>query len=529
MPEQNTLEDSALTKAYRQQVLWPSIYTAVDVYIKRRARNADAYELIWRLIHIWECTAITLAAAAAARLRGFREQEEQYRAIRELCFGIIRDDRGETGKVALGRRPQSAFGGSIDAWIDVLGHVASKVEAHGSEYLAALRKFLGEEGIANSRKERDETRQGIDLGPLIQAWSLACDVPKDITRLKEVNVRDAFKAVNSFRNRFAHVPFPYDQIAEIHKRFEQCTTELFEVQPKATDGTSSLRGCIAFDRHLLQGSVCHRNGFPDATAEVQFLFNVNVKQKKAAESWLASPFLYVDQMMRPYLLARFTIPGDSWEDGTWEYVRYLAESNAVLTLPEQNQKMLAVFLSPTEREYKSSDEGDQTASQEAKIPSDLVSIPTTAPNITEVANIQTFPDAVDAIRIRKFSPAIEFIETFLETRPEYHVGWLWLGNAKRELAVDLTTQNGDTPKAEQLFNDSLVALQRAAQHRDPWYRAEAHYHASKTYTRIWQHRKDATSRENALNEAMEAVKLYSDPKFQSWYEHVMDLSSTLTQ
>lgn len=94
--------------------------------------------------------------------------------------------------------------------------------------------------------------------------------------------------------------------------------------------------------------------------------------------------------------------------------------------------------------------------------------------------------------------------------------------------MDLLTQNGDS-KAEQLFNESVAALQKAAQHRDPWYQAEAHYHASKTYMRLWQYRKDSASQENALNQAMEAVKLYSDPKFQSWYEHVTNLFATPTQ
>ena len=57
---------SNMMKAYRQQLLWPSIHSAVDVFFKRRAASAEAYELTWRLIHVWECVAISIAEAVMA-------------------------------------------------------------------------------------------------------------------------------------------------------------------------------------------------------------------------------------------------------------------------------------------------------------------------------------------------------------------------------------------------------------------------------------------------------------------------------
>jgi len=50
--------------------LWPSISDALDTFLRRRHNNADPYERVWRLIHLWEATAITLSLAAMARLIG---------------------------------------------------------------------------------------------------------------------------------------------------------------------------------------------------------------------------------------------------------------------------------------------------------------------------------------------------------------------------------------------------------------------------------------------------------------------------
>lgn len=76
--------------------------------------------------------------------------------------------------------------------------------------------------------------------------------------------------------------------------------------------------------------------------------------------------------------------------------------------------MLVEFPPPRESDYKSSDEGEQTASPEAKTLSDVPSTSRTTSNIAKGGNIKAFADAVDAIRIREFGPAIEFLEEYLK-------------------------------------------------------------------------------------------------------------------
>ena len=50
--------------------LWPSVSDAVDTFLRRRHNNADPYERVWRLIHLWEATEITLSLAGMSRLIG---------------------------------------------------------------------------------------------------------------------------------------------------------------------------------------------------------------------------------------------------------------------------------------------------------------------------------------------------------------------------------------------------------------------------------------------------------------------------
>src|ERR1035441_8566033 len=106
-------QEQFIFRALRQQLLWPSIHAAVDVYQRRRASNADNYELIWRLIHICECTIITLASAAISRVRHLGKNQE-FLELRERCYGIT----WNATEASLEKGP-GALDGSIDKWIEL--------------------------------------------------------------------------------------------------------------------------------------------------------------------------------------------------------------------------------------------------------------------------------------------------------------------------------------------------------------------------------------------------------------------------
>ena len=83
-----------IERANEHNVLWPSIADAVDTFLRRR-EHADAFERIWRLIHIWEAVVTTLSGATACRLRQGGEETGQslLEGTRASLWGVVRQDR----------------------------------------------------------------------------------------------------------------------------------------------------------------------------------------------------------------------------------------------------------------------------------------------------------------------------------------------------------------------------------------------------------------------------------------------------
>src|SRR5215471_19809156 len=179
-------QEQCLFRALRQQMLWPSIHSAVEVYQRRRASSADHYELIWRLIHICECTVITLASASISRLREMHENQE-YLKLRERCYGIT----SNSTEASLEKGPGS-LDGSIDKWIEIVQYV-SGLDVQASGFLAALRTFLVGPAPCSSGESHSHC---IDLAPLARAWGRACDVPPSVVPDK-ASVKDTLQAINS--------------------------------------------------------------------------------------------------------------------------------------------------------------------------------------------------------------------------------------------------------------------------------------------------------------------------------------------
>ena len=157
----------------------------------------------------------------------------------------------------------------------------------------------------------------IDLSPLVFAWSRVCEVAADI-KSEKVQVLSALRAVNSFRNRLAHVPFPYDSMRDIAENLRACTEQLFRAQPSPTSGSGPFAGAIAYRKCLIQGSTTNVYEIYEADGPF-FVFRPGRGQ--TGECWFARPFIFIDGMFRPYVLTRV-----KKEAADWEYTRYLAEA-----------------------------------------------------------------------------------------------------------------------------------------------------------------------------------------------------------
>jgi hypothetical protein len=293
----------------------------------------------------------------------------------------------------------------------------------------------------------------IDLSPLVRAWSRACDVPPNV-QPEKVSVKDAFQAINSFRNRFAHVPFPYDQLQEVCRELEICAFTVFEIPPTAANDESPLSGSFALKDSLLRGAGLRNT--PDRWQPVDREMLVWGSKNSGQEVWDVRPFVLLDKMMRPYLLSRLKN-----ESGSWEYIRYLAEANAVYALSDPD--LLKLLPRPTENDYRTHKEDPPVKT--TGVPAGDIPQPSISPPIA------SRDQAFSAVREWNFEPAIKFWKQEVEQKPHYHSGWQRLGFAQREYGVDLMEANHDA--AEQLLRESVKSFTHATSHSDPQYEAEA--------------------------------------------------------
>jgi hypothetical protein len=479
-------QEQYIFRALRQQLLWPSIHAAVDVYQRRRAAAADHYELIWRLIHICECTVISLVAAAITRLKQM-DNGSDYLKLRERCYGITWNNTDASLDKGIG-----AFDGSIDKWIEIAQYIPG-LNAGDSKFLVAFQSFFvgpKTESVANPD-------YCVDLAPLVRAWSRACDVPPSVPSEK-VSAKDAFQAINSFRNRFAHVPFPYDQIQEIYRELEICTFRFFAIPPTAANDESVLSGSLALKDSILRGA-----GYRDTPETWQTVEHETFVwgKKGEQESWDARPFIFLDKMMRPYLLSR--LKNDA---GSWEYTRYLAEANAVYSL--NNPDLLKLLPRPEESDYRT---------DEPPVPQIE---PVGGAERPMVPTLGSREEAFAAVRRREFEPAIQFWQSEVEHRPYYHSGWHRLGFAQREYGVDF--MDLDREKSEELLRQSIDSFTRAAEHSDPQYAAEAYYNRSKAYWRLSKLTGDPGDIRRARGDAQMAAVSFYDHRFASWNEFLAE-------
>jgi len=456
--------------------------------MRRHATGVDPYERIWRLIHVWEATAITIAATGISRIRLTPGCEQTWLRCREYCHGRQWDPVKK--QIAQG---QGALNGSIDQWINVLFEIAKLESATG--FLDASRKLLNAEQI--------------HLSSLVEAWGVACDVPADARR-ELVTVKHAMRHVNAFRNRLAHVPFPHDPLAKIADALEKVTEELFSVEPLPwkvfVDGqpNSALVGGFLCKGYVLHGNQMTPSGRfgSGQPEEMQFVHpGRKLKGDLEWEAWRASPFVLVDQMMRPHILTRLKEEAV----GTWEFTRFRAEANAVIT--EDDPSWISDLPLPKSQDYEKEEDKEAAASGQQKVEG------TTLWNGAEsLAVAQTFDEAINAMRAEDYDAAIPFFEQLSHERPQYHIGWLRLGVALREKGVRVAEH--DAEEGTDALKKSVDALTKAAGHIDPDYQAKALYERSKAHFQIVRFGMGANGdRQEARTDAEEACRLSPDPKF----------------
>jgi hypothetical protein len=471
--------------------LWPPIHDALDTYLRRRVNGADPYERAWRLIHVWEACEITLAIAVLSQVRVTPALQPTFLRMREAFHGMAWDEMKRSFRTVLGAKD-----GSIDQWINILDVSSRADTGPPTTFLAAVRSFL--------------LSPGIDIGPLIDGWARACDAPRD-PKVSDSKVIEAMRHVNTFRNRFAHVPFPHDPLAEIADSLEALTERLFSIQPEPLSHekggeSSALTGALRVGRRFLRGGQQDVISSERGT-ELEFVFPC--KKNGDVESWAASAFVYCDGMSRVHVVTR--LKGFD----VCEYTRFRAEANAVFV--REDTGLGRVCPSPDVKEYETEPEVD--LDEPVLAPSTESEFEPTRP-----PHESTLAEAIEAIRLDQFDRAVEILEAITAARPNYHVAWLRLGHARREAAVRQVDRFGaiEADKVEAIGSlyRAVVDLGRAAQHIEERYRALALYERSKTHYQLFRTTRDSAEWALANEDATKARTKSTEPKYQSWSEYL---------
>lgn len=456
-----------LESANSQNLLWPTIADAADAYIRRRVVNADSYERLWRLLHIWEAMATTLSSAAMVRLREEAGGQPVLRRCRELYYGKSWD-----AMIGGFQATPSAAEGNLEKWAAILQELAKLRDAQ-SAYLRSLSDYLN--------------RSGINLNPFIRAWNRTGDLPPDADRVAPFQVRDAFRYVALFRQRFARVPFACDPLESLREALENLTDQLFQTETDNSDPDriSPLFGGFGTGRSVLRGSAIAESD-EDCGAGVHFIFRLG-KKTENPEKWPALSFVWMDSMMRPHLLTRLREDDSSF---IGEFTRFRAEANALVERPEAQIRFS--LPPPKAAEYLEEEISNKNA------PTSLA-------------------EALEAIRQENYEPAIAFFLDLTAKQPADHLAWLRLGYARREKALRNYSQHSE--EVTGLLLRAIDDLTKACQHTHPDLQARAYFERSRTYYFLDQRMLVKRGHlDLAYKDAVTASRLMEEAHYHSWMQ-----------
>jgi hypothetical protein len=500
---------TVIQNSVKQNRVWPSVHDAVDTYMKRRAGGAAPYELIWRLIHVWEATYITSAMVAIAAIRSTHSNSPQWLSVREELWGL-RFDHIEND---MAQQEAGAMAGKMDKWLRVLQH-AEQLAAPTSKFLTQLQRAL-----------RFKT---VDVSRFLTQWGRVCATP-DIASPSECKMIEFIGLMNSFRNRLAHVPFPHQPIVDLAAEIESLTISAWSAGkdadgmeiPEATNPGKGGWLCGGFARPgtLVRGAQYEGDG----QQGVEFVYQCG-SGRENIERFDARPFIHFDDMHNPHVFTRLM----DEEDGLIEYTRFQAEAQPIA-------EAVAIALHEVLPKPKRSDYPSGSAGEVAP-PTERPDVPARAESEVKAENgaalaspiaLSQPPSGLGQMERAKwymkneqFDEAIEIYQEIVCDDPTYHVAWARMGIALRERAA--RRQRTEVVEALDDVERSLMCLSEAAHHVSPDYRAEVKFNRSKSLFRKWvlTNRLDLAVLREAVVEAEEAARQINADYIIDWCDRV---------
>ncbi len=303
--------------------LWTPVANAYEAYRRRLiADPTSVYEHLWRLIHIHESLVVTLGAFYASRLLSIWKDEptclaESNRLRRKVTGLSSPTDPNSDADLSNG---DACLDGYIKPWIDLLKDFSSCEIRDASGFCQAIAAY------ANERPEQ----------PLafIEAWKKIAEVPQlfsgNLSRI------DRYEAINTLRNKLAHVPVPHKILHDLHWGLRQEVLALMTPEYRVSTDTSTsdfettrwhsvLRGRLGSGGHFVNGSAFGQLSMTDqgslGTTHLSWQGN------GTPETWKVSPFVRIDAELKVSLLFLLNdIRNDpTSDDFKGEYHRFAAE------------------------------------------------------------------------------------------------------------------------------------------------------------------------------------------------------------
>jgi hypothetical protein len=496
--------------------LWTPIANAFDAYRRRIVMDARAeYEHIWRLMHIQEAVAVCLSSLLATRLARVVDESAgpSLEPLREALTGVrSASDEADSSEGAVELSPWRD--GSIGAWIDLLRRFGATPLVSNDPFLDALASYLG------SNPNR----------PLAFAdtWSRIAPV-SDAFREPTLSRVNRLGAINSFRNKLAHVPVPQRLLEDLHAGLRvEVLDGLTDKFNPVTDATSRGFMAISYREPLTGVLYCgdtYLTGINEVGVDGSRTYDstqlmASYGKATAAVEWPVEPFFRVDGEAKAALLFRVgdldREPGGTGYTG--EYHRFAAELEPVTyaVIPTDD---LAPWIPASPPERGGIEEADDQA--HTHVPPGGVT-----PEATVTESIGQTPTprelrrlAEDAFSARDYPSAVKSFEALAERDDSAHYNDV----ARSKHGAALWRAAERDPASEMLrprLERAVELLKGAEKHRDPRYAGRSAYECSKALWHLWRLTHDRDQLLESLAAAGRAVTRSPEEAFISWQARV---------
>ena len=507
---------SKKTTNAKQYRLWTPVANAYEIYRRRLIAEPTAfYEHTWRLIHIQESLIVTLGSALSTRLLHLWQNEPEaiveLNKLRERITGIklggisASDSSSRNGGGCLSD-------GSMVKWIELLNSFKKPNfnQITPCPFVASVAEYLDQ--ILN-----------VPLA-FLTTWERIASVPVTYKDHK-LPLIGRFFAINSLRNKIAHVPISSDTFDRLHGELRQEVLSLLTpsddwknkkttADPGITQWFPPLRGKLLNNRVYVTGS----NDFGEIQdiKDDKTYWEWGQTDNENVERWVASPFVHISNDLKVSLLIDVdNLSADLEEECKGDYYRFAAEVEPVREVI-LNQEVIQCWIPVQQFSSPGEPPTDGQNDEAVTILTETQEEPEV--DLAKLTPLDLRTKAENARQNRNYQEAVKLFDELenRNNRGQYtdvailHHGFTLWRYANRFLSgEEQVTQ----------MRRAIELLEKASLHQDIIYKAEARYERSKALYHLSKIIKDDTE---LINQAIEDAEIAANSGYKpsdiSWLE-----------